>query len=611
MSSGDFSFSFSLPAKPPAPISAARYIARPFEAKPVGDETLILAAGAEYSVRAPLFYARMLAHCGRFATLDQHAEAVVDDFGLPAEQRVAVRQGLAGLVERKLLQDEQAVFAGLGAHETAADARTGPLRSLCVRTCNRPEDLQSLLRSLDRQIDGSGLDRVLILDDASDPAAVAATASIVAEARVNRAVQLIHIDRAMRARLIGRISTEAEVDPEALHWLIEGDVEDPAPGYGTNLNLALLLTAGERFLMIDDDATLDPFQLATPGTGLSLRVAHDFEVRFPDPDRPEHEQYPSAAINPLAAHERVLGAPVAALARDHGLQDGHLLAGLSPQMIHDFSARPRVRLTTNGTLGDAGTGSMLWQYTLPAEALADWCESEDAYRRLAFSRRVARSTLETQIASSVSLMTTTLTGVDNRELLLPVSARGRGEDLIFGIGIRFLYPGTPCCALPWMLPHRLRSPRRWQAEDLHKRQGTGLTGFIGSAIEDLAAARLPQAPFARAAVLGAWLQGLAAMEPSELTEQLRRHLLEKRTDMASGVRETLAGLARQQAPDWLQQELAGIIERHCRIEPDDSQRLAEQVPAIRQFANRYGQALPAWVQAWRWAAGLDVLEAAR
>lgn len=574
----------------------------------MGQETLILAAGADTTVRAPLFYAQMLAHCDCFRTLDEHADSVIQSFGLPAEQRPAVRQGLAGLVERDLLRDEQAVFAGLEAHETRADTEPGPLRTLCIRTCERAGDLKRLLASLDRHLAEADLERVLILDDGRDPDQVRATTDVIATARGTLAVELIHIDRGARAELVQRMASRAGVELSRLQWLIEGGDDDPAASYGANLNLALLLTAGERFLMIDDDATLDPFVLAPPGDGLSLRVGHDFQVRFPDPARPETEQHEALEVNPVAVHEAVLGAPVAALARKHGLQDGHLLADLSPQMIHDFSARPRVRLTTNGTLGDSGTGSMLWLYTLPPEQLAPWQESETAYRRLAFSRRVARTTLETQIASSISLMTTTLTGVDNRELLLPVPAKGRGEDLIFGIGIRFLYPGTPCCAFPWMLPHRLEQRRQWQDEDLQRRQGAGLTGFIGSAIEDLADARLPQEPFARSAVLAEWMQRLGDMSQPELVEDLRRHLLQKRADLAAQVQKTLDGLTHLQAPSWLRQDFAAIIERHCQIQPDETERLQSLAPAVQRFASSYGAALPTWLTTWRWAAGVDALQ---
>ena len=608
MSSDNFSFSFSLPAQPKPQAPSTRYIARPFEAKAVGQETLILAAGADATVRAPLFYAQMLAHCGSFRSLDAHADAVIKDFGLPPDQRPAVRQGLAGLVERDLLQDEATVFAGLSAHETVADTEHSRLHTLCIRTCNRPRDLAELLSSLQRHIEDTTLERVLVLNDAREEADIEATAAVVAEAGVGRQIELIHIDRRRRASLVDTMAAAAGVDPASLHWLIEGDDDDRSASYGANLNLALLLTAGERFLMIDDDAALDPYSLNAPGQGLSLRVAHDFAVQFPDPDRPETEQYQPLAINPILAHERVLGTPVARLAQNHGLQDGHLLADLSPQMIHDFSLRPRVRLTTNGTLGDSGTGSMLWQYTLPADQLAPWTASEEAYRRLAFSRRVARSTSETQIASSVSLMTTTLTGVDNRELLLPVPAKGRGEDLIFGIGIRFLYPGTPCCAFPWMLPHRLHSRRRCEDKDVEQRQGAGLTGFVGSAMEDFADTTLPQDPFARSEALSEWLQSLGGMETTELTEQLRRHLLHKRGDMAARVQGTRDSLAAQHPAPWLMKDLSAIIERHLALNSDDTPALTTLCPRIRHFAARYGETLPTWIQTWRWAAGTDLLK---
>ncbi len=606
MSGGDFSFSFSLPAQPGKASRAPRYIARPFEAHPVGDETLILASGSETSVRAPVFYARMLAHCDHFQTLDQHTESVIGDFGLPAEQRTAVRQGLSGLVDRGLLQDEQTVFAGLGVHDQPESPLESPLRSLCIRTCNRPGDLERLLISIDRHIEDSPLDRILVLDDAQDPAAIGETEALVAAASASKAVEVIHINRDRRAALIRKMSAQADADPEQLRWLIEGDENDPDASYGSNLNLALLLTAGERFLMIDDDATLDPYVLDSPKDSISLRALHEFEVRFPDTDRPESEQYAALPINPLRAHENMLGTSVGKLAEQNGLQDGHLLAEISPQMIHEFSARPRIRLTTNGTLGDSGTGSMLWQYSLPPEQLSVWLEHEEAYRRRAFSRRVARSTKETQIASSISLMTTTLTGVDNRQLLLPVPAKGRGEDLIFGIAIRFLYPGTPCCALPWMLPHRMHSQRRWETSDLEHRQNVGMTSFIASAIEDLAQTPLPEEPFARSEVLATWMQHLADMSNPELVSQLRRQLMEKRADMANFVQKTFSGLPNP--PSWLQQDFSAIIERHSQVQADDTQRLLALCPQIRGFSKRYGQALPTWTRVWRWAAGVDVLE---
>ncbi|MFW5815907.1 MAG: hypothetical protein ACOCVP_03540 [Wenzhouxiangella sp.] len=597
MSTEDFSFSLSMPARPRA--AASRYIARPFQARTAGQETLILAADSETAVRAPVFYTQMLAHCDRLRTIADHAASVMRQFDLPPEQQPAVQQGLSGLVERGLLQDEAGVYAALDPDPASPKSELRPLRTLCVRTCERPDDLARLLASLARHLDNTTLARVLVLDDARSRAAVAATARVLSAAAIGARVDLVHIDRARRARLVRRISAEAAVDPAALRWLVEGDDDDPAASYGAGLNLALLLSAGERFVMVDDDALLDPFVLAPPRKGLSLRVAHDFETRFPDPQEPEPAQFQALDIDPIGAHADLLGRPVGQLASGYGLQGGHLLEHLSPQMIHDFSARPRVRLTTNGTLGDSGTGGMLWLYSLPASALAPWLAAPESYRRLAFSRRAARSTTETQIASSVALMTTTLTGVDNRELLLPVPAKGRGEDLVFGAAIRYLYPGTPCAALPWMLPHRQQSSRQWSEQDLARRQGTGLAAYVAERIEDLAETVSVSDSAARVELLAEWMTALGRMSEGERLADLRRHLLERRTRTAAAVGETLAEL---KPPAWLARDFEDIVAGHLRIDADDTRRMALQAPAIERFATRYGQTLRPWVSAWRYLA---------
>lgn len=597
MSTGDFSFSLNVPGSSPTP--QKRYIARPFEAHPTGEEVLILASGEETGVRAPLFYAQMLARLGEFRILDGHAEDVVRTFGLPAEQKTAVRQGLQGLVQRGLLEDEEQVFRRLGKAEDSESPVTGPIATLCIRTCNRPRDLGKLLASLRHRAAASGLERVLILDDSTGAGAGTPVSEVIAAAGLPESLEIVHIDRGTRARLVRTMAAEARVDPARLEWLIEGDPDDPAASYGANLNLALLLTAGERFAMIDDDARLDPYALEPPRAGLRLRVTHEFEVRFPDPPEAETGQFQALDLDPLAAHGALLGQPVSVIARRYGLQDGRLLRGLSPQMIHDFSMRPRVRLTTNGTLGDSGTGGMLWQYTLPAEQLRPWLSGPEDYERLAFSRRVARSTRETEIASSVSLMTTTLTGVDNRELLLPVPARGRGEDLVFGAAIRFLYPGTPCAALPWMLPHRMDSPRRWNREDFEQRRGTGLAAYLSARIEAFGDARLPTEPIARSDVLSGWLRGLGRMREPELVVDLRRDLLERRAAMAEKIHGTLVNL---NPPDWLRAEFESILDRHRRIGPEDTASLERLAPKVGRFAGMYGAALGSWASVWTWAA---------
>lgn len=607
MTSGDLSFSFNLAQ--PTRQRPPRYIARPFEAHPVGEQAMLLAAGDETAHRVPLFYAQALSHCDRFKPLDEHVASLMQAFAIPANQQPAVRQGLEGLVQRDLLRSEKRVFDQLGENQTATPA--APVETLCIRTCQRPADLLALLNSVGRHAIGAGLRRVLVLDDGPDHAASRASADAIRAATLPAELEIVHIDRTLRAQLIETVAATAGNDRAALRWLFEGDADDADASYGSNLNLALLLTAGQRFLMIDDDALLEPFQLQAPTPSLSLRIQHRFETRFPRPGENERAQYEAANINPLTAHGEILGSSIAALARQHGLQDGHLLRELSPQMIHEFSLRPRLRLTTNGTLGDSGTGDMAWLYSLPAEALQAWLAGPEIYRQQAFGRRVARATLETQIASSISLMTTTLTGVDNRELLLPVGAKGRGEDLMFGAGIRYLYPGTPCAALPWMLPHRLRSIRQWEPEQLFRRRGLSLSGYLADRIEDLIGVRLPADAVGRTQFLAEWMRALSGTQEDELVTDLRRGLLERRSTTTAGIQKTLSEL---DPPGWLRADFQRLLESQLQLGPEDSDALRGLATRVRRFAGAYGPALESWSRAWHRAAqtGLDkILESAQ
>lgn len=597
MNNDDFSFSVSLGQPQPA-AGSPRYIARPYEAHPLGEQALLLAAGDQTAHRVPLFYPQALSRCDRFKTLADHVEQLIRDFGIPAAQKQAVLLGLQGLVERGLLQSEQDVFEQLG--KAGVEAENDPVETLCIRSCGRPNDLRALLGSLSRHASDAHIQRVLVLDDAHDPEAVSATAEAIAAGSARLGLRIEHIDRERRTRMIEALCRAARADHPALAWLIDGDAEDPAASYGSNLNLALLLNAGQRFLMMDEDALLEPYRLEAPRAALSLRVEHQFQTRFPDPKLDEAGQYTRADLNPLRAHAELLGQPIGSLARRHGLQHGQLLRELSPQMIYEFSQRPRLRLTTNGTLGDTGSGDLLWLFALPASALQPWLSDPEAYHERLFSRRMARSVTETQIAASVSLMTTTLTGIDNRELLLPVGAKGRGEDLIFGALIRFLHPGTPCAALPWMLPHRRDSIRRWQSDDLHRTRRLALSTYLAIRIEDLLGTQLANAADARASLLAAWMRGLEHMNDAELVTDMRRCLLERRALTAKDIGRTLAEL---DPPDWLRSDFERLLESQSQLTAEDCRNLPQLARQLRHFGRHYGAAMDSWLRCWHWAAG--------
>ncbi|MGK7297333.1 MAG: hypothetical protein ACNS61_16170 [Candidatus Wenzhouxiangella sp. M2_3B_020] len=604
MSGSDFSFSFSMPASPKKPEEeSVRYIAAPYDAHAVGREALVRPTGQAEIARLPLFHAQVLGTCDAFRTLDAHRQAATAALGLAPEQSQLVGQSLHELVRRGLLRDEASIVSELGSGPD--DDTVGAIRTLYVRTCDRPHELERLLEELDRVRSGSGLERVVVLDDSRDAANAARNVDIVAGSRLRERLSIGLVARDERRALVRRIADAAGVDTDALEWTIEGDPGDSEPGYGSNLNLALLLGAGTRFAIVDEDAGMEPRAPAAVGRSLSLRPCMDFGLRFLDPDQDEREAFPASGVDPLAAHSEILGRTVAGLVDQFGPQQGDLAHRLTPHLIHELRTGPRVRLTCNGTLGDPGVPGMAWLFAREPEEYAPLCRSRDDHERLLFGRRLAMWTPDVQIAAGAALMTTTLTGIDGRDLLLPTLPRGRGEDLLFGALVRFLHPASPCAMLPWMLQHRSMARSGASREDLGRARDIGLAAYVAERIEDLEESVPPAGAPTRSEALRLWLRGCAEESVEEIVEHLRRQLLQRRADLAAQASETLRSL---DPPPWLQSDFETVIEANKDFSDVSDQRLRALANNVRGFAARYSDSLEAWRTAWHWSTGRSVDE---
>lgn len=603
MGNDEFSFSFSMPGSPTKPPEASvRYIAPPYDAHAVGRDALVRPTGQAGVVRLPLSHAQVLGTCDALRTLDAHRQAAGAALGLAPEQSQAVERSLQELVRRDLLRDEASVVAELGAGPD--DDAPGAIGTLFVRTCDRPHELERLLNELGRLRPGAGPDRVVVLDDSRDAVNAARNAGIVTECgRSRRSIDLV--DRDERRSLVKRIARAAGVDPDALAWTIEGDRDDPEPGYGSNLNLALLIGAGTRFAIADEDAGMEPRAPSPVGDSLSLRPHPDFRLRFLDPDRDDREAFPAAEIDPLAAHARILGRSVRGLISEFGPQEGHLAHRLTPHLIHELRTGPNVKLTCNGTLGDPGVPGTAWLFTRAPDEYAPLCRSRDDHERLLFGRRLAMWTEDVQVASGAALMTTTLTGIDARELLLPTLPRGRGEDLLFGALVRFLHPASPCAMLPWMLQHRTMTRAAASRESLGRARDTSLAGYIAERIEDLEDAVPAANARTRSNALAQWLRGYAEEPDENIVENLGRHLLERRADLAAQAIRVLGAL---DPPAWLKADFETVIEANKDFSDVSEPRLRSLAVRIRAFADRYSDSMDAWRTAWDWSAGRSVAD---
>lgn len=605
MANDPFSFNISLGTGNNDQVNATRYIAPPFRARLISeDEAMVVLGRAGELHRAASTDVRLLGLCDRFRTLADHAAHAMRELRLQPGQQPAVRDALKRLADHQLLRTEAQLRDDLiGSGARRGTQRTIP--TLFVRTCARPETLERLLASIAGLGDEPGIERCVVLDDDAGETQTR-TRALVERFRADFPVALYYISREARRELIAGIAGRAGVDADRLVWFIEGEPQDPEPGYGAGVNLALLLGAGDLMAMIDDDATLSSYRLPDCRNDIEFTPVPGARVVFPDPDRNPVEQFESGPDNPLTAHGQWLGTSTSAIAASSDSDTGRLFAAIDPQMVYDLTGSGRVRITSNGTLGDPGTSGIQWLYAETAEHLRALCDDEARYRKLIERRQIARGPEAVQATTAISLMTTTLTGIDNRDLLLPTQPRGGNEDLLLGSLTSYLYPGTLHATLPHMLYHMRPEPRRWSSEDLDRARNPNRGNLLAEHMERLAESTPATDPESRIAVLEGWLRNLASMQPDELTGMVHQALLGARGDTI----EHLQAVRRElDPPAWMAADFDRLLRAHAGLEDRDRERLTAITRTLPDFARRYADGIGDWRKAWAHCrkAGVDAL----
>lgn len=603
MANDPFSFNISLGTGHDDQADTTRYIAPPFRARLISEDEAMVVLGRTGELhRAAATDARLLGLCDRFRTLADHAAHAMRELRLQPGQQPAVRDALKRLAAHQLLRTEAQLRDEL---IQSGDGRDTPrtIPTLFVRTCARPDTLERLLASIAGLGDEPGIERCVVIDDDAGETRTE-TRALVERFQTDFPVRLHYISREVRRDLIAEIARRADVDADRLAWFIEGEPEDPEPGYGAGVNLALLLGAGDLMAMIDDDATLSSYRMPESREGVEFTPVPGARVVFPDPDRDAGEQFESGPDNPLTAHGQWLGTSTSAIAATS--DTGRLFDTIDPQMVYDLTGSGRVRITTNGTLGDPGTSGIQWLYAESAEHLRALCDDEARYRRLIERRQIARGPEAVQATTAISLMTTTLTGIDNHDLLLPTQPRGGNEDLLLGSLTSYLYPGTLHATLPHMLYHMRPEPRSWSGEDLDRARNPNRGNLLAEHIERLAESTPATDPESRIAVLEGWLRNLASMQPDELTGMVHQALLATRGDTiehAQAVRREL------DPPSWLSADFDRLLHAHADIEDRDRERLTAITRNLPGFARRYADGIDDWRKAWAYCrkAGADTL----
>lgn len=493
-----------------------------------------------------------LDQCREFRTIEEHVARVASVVpGLTQHDRI--RKGLEGLAATGLLVADNAYLAGL---EREPDAQPRSLHAIYIRACDRPQQLRLLLDSLANYERRFRVARnVILLDDSIEEGNRDTNRDLLREFARAVGNPVSYIGPVERAKLRQRLAKALPQAAASLEWLLDRGPRTRRGGGGRSWNLALLLSAGRMFAMLDEDFRLPLHRHADVRPGLEPNPAVAASARFYRRLEDALAAGEEEQQDPFEVHLRVCGERLgAAIAQDDYRLSRDSLRGINLGRLEHLRGDARVLNTLNGTCGSSGTESALWLYHLDADSRAEFWADRESYLRNIEAQSLWFGNLRAKPASQAYF---TPFVFDNRQMLPCTNPDGRGEDGLASAATQFCHPGSLVVHLPLAMGHA-------QEADRQRSQVTmaAHTPRFNHYLRDYASNQIGLAKAAdagrRLELLGTLTADLAAADDATLVSSLSEYLGFVRADVVERLQNQFELLAAE-APVYWQADVRAIV----------------------------------------------------
>ncbi len=379
--------------------------------------------------------ARLLPRCGRFRTLQDHAQG--DALALEALTRLRA----------------------LGLLEAWGDVATGgPLQEASRRridrvafvTRDRPESIARAVASLRARLAAHGRDAaIMVFDDSDHPTPIPGTTTF---------------GRQQALSLANRLAAHAGVDAAIVRWAMAPD--HGAWASGANYNRALLANAGHDWCSFDDDVAFELYRTPRPQRGTGFAGMGEGPRLWPYRSRADaFASHTDTGGDPIAAHESVLGRSIASVVRDNGpfTQVANDLP--SPVFRAVAQGRARVALSSLGSLGDSGMSSSHWYVQQPPDTLLRFAPDDATWTWARSTRALLRTPDRLTLSSGYTFMAMAW-AVDRDAFFPPFLPEHRASDAVFARLLRYADDGALIAHHPVAIRHDPLEERSYPPEDV-------------------------------------------------------------------------------------------------------------------------------------------------
>ena len=468
--------------------------------------------------------ASALQQCSKFRTMEAHATAVIEQAPELRQDPNDVLRTLESVRSAGLFESSEDAWRRVS--DTSAQSQL-PGCIIFILTCDRPEALARLLDSISASPIPSEAESICVLDDSRKGDCIEKNSKAIAQIRDQFTVPIFHFDAEARHGYLNALRQQTPDSTDAISFLLDRAEWSNHATYGLARNFALLLSAGKRALILDDDIVTEAIAPPLSPSNLSPATANDRQAFF----------YTSATE--LAQHEMKLSDSPLQLMLEHlGKSAGEIissqasnhmdLAGWDGALMETIQPDSRALMTQCGSWGDPGTVGGGWVFFLQNATIRRLVNTSSDLEAV-LGARAGWLGYSGPTLSAYGTMSQ-LTGLSHDALLPPYLPAGRGEDIAFGILVKRLHPYSFVFNHGWAIKHQ---PLEHRAE---RGALSGLDSGLGvSSLADLLGEEpydhwgLP--PLANLKAVAEQLARLSEMNSSRLTELVNQRLLRKTSSL--------------------------------------------------------------------------------
>ena len=551
-----------------------------------------------------------LDQCREFRSLDDHVVRVEANVPGLAGQREAIARVLQNLAQRGLLLRDEDFLARLRStprHEAA------PLRAVCIRACDRPGQLARLLASLvEYEQRFRARRRYVLIDDSTLPANCARHRDLLRGFADATGCEVAWFGHSQAARLAQRIAKACPKARDAVRPLLLRDAHPQARrfGGGRSRNLALLLTAGARLVLLDDDLLLPLRRADFARDGLDPVPGTTACARF-------HEDMPQALAagspvdeDPFELHLDVCGQPLGACVNGRYSLGRDALRGLGLGRLELLAPDARIVTSQHGSYGSSRSESTLWlHHAIDRVGREELWQDRESYYRNSNAHHVFYAVGKARV---VDVPGFTPFALDNSRLLPCTNPVGRAEDSLGGALTRFCWPRDVAFELPVAIGHAQEALRP-RFPITREAPAPRVNDFLREFARRQFGLSLAQEPGQRLAMLAHMMRDLARASARDRADHLREYLNFVHTGVIEQVQQRLE--ESPDAPIYWQADARSIVQANAKrlLAAGAAPRLAEWpedadaaqcADALSAELDRMADACEHWPGMWRHAAEL-------